>query len=50
MPFKSIKQQKACWAKYNRDIKAGRVPAWNCYTFGKHKGGAIVLITIKKKR
>lgn len=31
MPFKSKEQMRACFAKYNRDIKAGVVPKWDCY-------------------
>jgi hypothetical protein len=31
MPFKSEAQRRACWAQYNRDLKAGKTPTWNCY-------------------
>lgn len=31
MPFKNQAQVRACFAQYHRDIKAGRVPAWDCY-------------------
>lgn len=30
MPFKSQAQQKLCWLKYNRDIKKGVKPKWQC--------------------
>lgn len=30
MPFKSEAQRKKCWLLYNRDLKAGRVPKWDC--------------------
>ena len=36
MVFKSKSQARACWAQYNRDIKAGRKPKWNCHEFAKH--------------
>ena len=30
MPFKSDKQRKLCWMLYNKDIKAGKTPKWDC--------------------
>jgi hypothetical protein len=30
MPFVSEAQRKKCYVLYNRDIKAGRTPKWNC--------------------
>lgn len=30
MPFQSLAQQRKCWAQYHRDIKAGRIPSWDC--------------------
>jgi hypothetical protein len=36
MPFSSIQQQRACFAQYNRDIKNGVVPRWDCYEYMKH--------------
>lgn len=37
MPFKNEAQRRACWAQYNRDLKAGRTPAWDCHTWA-HEG------------
>ena len=31
MPFKNQQQVKACFAQYKRDIKANRIPVWDCY-------------------
>lgn len=31
MPFKSESQRKKCWADYDRDLKAGRTPKWDCH-------------------
>lgn len=36
MPFLSKSQNRACWAQYNRDIKAGRKPKWDCKEFAKY--------------
>jgi ubiquitin C-terminal hydrolase len=33
MQFKSLAQQKLCWLKYNRDVKKGVKPKWNCPKF-----------------
>lgn len=38
MPFESKQQMKACWRKYHEDIRAGRVPAWDCHKW-YHEGG-----------
>lgn len=35
MPFKNKAQVRACFAQYSRDIKAGRVPSWDCYKWMK---------------
>jgi hypothetical protein len=35
MPFKSKSQNRACWSKYNRDIKQGKTPTWNCHEFAQ---------------
>lgn len=35
MPFVSQAQQRACWARYNSDIKAGVKPTWNCPSIQK---------------
>lgn len=35
MPFKSENQRKLCWVMYNRDIKAGKTPKWNCHQWEK---------------
>jgi hypothetical protein len=31
MPFKSEEQRRLCWVLYNRDLKAGREPKWDCH-------------------
>ena len=36
MPFVSNAQRRACWAKYNKDVKAGRKPAWDCELWEEH--------------
>jgi len=36
MPFVSQAQRRACWAKYNKDIKEGRTPAWDCKEWEKY--------------
>jgi hypothetical protein len=35
MPFKSRAEWRRCWIQYNRDIKAGRKPRWDCNEFTK---------------
>lgn len=30
MPFVSDNQRKFCWTKYNRDVREGKTPKWNC--------------------
>lgn len=30
MPFVSKAQARACWAQYNRAIRAGKTPSWDC--------------------
>lgn len=30
MPFKSEKQRRLCWRKYNKAKKKGRKPKWDC--------------------
>ena len=35
MPFKSRKQQRACYAQRARDIKAGRPVKWDCDEFAR---------------
>lgn len=30
MPFVSDSQRKFCWVKYNRDIREGKKPKWDC--------------------
>lgn len=37
MPFANPAQEKACWAQYSRDKKAGRKPKWNCHEWAGHK-------------
>lgn len=39
MPFKNKAQMRACFSKYNQDIKAGRIPAWDCYKWIKETPG-----------
>lgn len=31
MPFKNNSQMRACFAQYNKDKNAGKIPAWDCY-------------------
>jgi hypothetical protein len=31
MQFKNQSQVRACFAQYQRDIKEGRIPSWDCY-------------------
>lgn len=45
MPFKNKAQVRACFAQYHRDIKAGRVPSWDCYKWLEETSG-----TLKEKR
>jgi hypothetical protein len=35
MPFASEAQRKKCYALYNKDIKAGRTPKWDCNAWEK---------------
>jgi hypothetical protein len=35
MPFVNDAQKRACFAQYSRDIKAGRIPAWDCYKWAE---------------
>ncbi len=39
MPFANKQQMKACFAQYHRDVKAGRVPAWDCYKWLEEEKG-----------
>jgi hypothetical protein len=63
MPFKNLAQQKACWAQYNRDTKAGITPKWDCHKVAHEmkyngrtykirqgsRGGKYILINKTKK-
>ena len=53
MPFVSQAQRRACWAKYNKDIKEGRTPAWDCKEWEKYtakmNGPLLELLEEKKK-
>ena len=31
MPFVNDKQRKLCWLLYNRDLKKGQTPKWDCH-------------------
>ncbi len=33
MPFRSEAQRRLCWTKYNRDIRDGRKPEWDCHAW-----------------
>jgi hypothetical protein len=33
MPFVSEAQRRKCWLLYNRAIKAGKIPQWDCHEF-----------------
>lgn len=35
MPFVNSAQKRACFAQYSRDVKNGRIPAWDCYEWSK---------------
>ncbi len=49
MPFKSEKQRRLCWYLYNKDIKAGRKPKWDCREWEKETKKLGRPLPIKKK-
>lgn len=38
MPFTSDKQRRYCWYLYNKSIKKGKKPKWDCHKFAKGDG------------
>lgn len=35
MPFKSRAQMKKCWVEYNRAVREGRRPKWDCHEWSR---------------
>ena len=50
MPFKNQSQVRACFAQYQRDIKAGRIPSWDCYKWMDETKGGIKKSKSKSKK
>lgn len=48
MPFLSESQRRLCYAMYNKDIKAGRSPRWDCKKWEKETGGKKLPIRVSR--